>query len=49
VNRLRKGPGRLTCRLDRQCFELVINAGSAKAMGLIIPPSVLKRADAVIP
>ena len=30
-------------------FEVVINAGSAKAMGFIIPLSVLKRADAVIP
>jgi putative ABC transport system substrate-binding protein len=30
-------------------FDLVINAGSAKAMGLTIPPSVLKHADAVIP
>jgi putative ABC transport system substrate-binding protein len=30
-------------------FELVINAGSAKAMGLTIPRSVLNRTDAVIP
>lgn len=30
-------------------FELVINAGSAKRMSLTIPPSVLKRADTVIP
>jgi putative ABC transport system substrate-binding protein len=29
-------------------FELVINAGSAKAMGLIIPRSVLDRANAVV-
>jgi putative ABC transport system substrate-binding protein len=30
-------------------FELVINASSAKAMGLTIPRSVLRRADAVLP
>jgi putative ABC transport system substrate-binding protein len=30
-------------------FELVINASSAKRMGLTIPSSVLKRAYAVIP
>lgn len=29
-------------------FDLVIHAGSAKAMGLTIPPSVIKRADAVV-
>ena len=29
-------------------FELVINAGSAKAVGLTSPPSVLNRANAVV-
>jgi putative ABC transport system substrate-binding protein len=29
-------------------FELVLNMGAAKALGLAVPPSILLRADQVI-
>jgi putative ABC transport system substrate-binding protein len=50
VDRILKGtrPAELPIGLAPR-FELVINAGSAKAIGLTIPSSVLKRADAVVP